>query len=51
LQETDKAKSIANRLDTIGISKFNIIYELEPEPPADQYDQEPQPTQPQQPPQ
>ena len=48
---TDKAKSIANRLDTIGISKFNIIYELEPEPPADQYDQEPQPTQPQQPPQ
>ena len=29
---TDKAKIIANRLDNIGISKFEIIYVLPPEP-------------------
>ena len=28
----DKAKIIANKLDNIGISKFNIVYELPPEP-------------------
>lgn len=44
---TDKAKSIANRLDTIGISKFEIIYTVEPEPPA-YVDDEPQQPEPQQ---
>ena len=28
----DKAKIIANKLDNIGISKFNIIYEQQPVP-------------------
>lgn len=28
----DKAKLIANKLDNIGISKFEIIYEIPPEP-------------------
>jgi len=28
----DKAKIIANKLDNIGISKFEIIYEIPPEP-------------------
>lgn len=31
---TDKAKIIANKLDTIGISKFDIIYQVDPEQPA-----------------
>ena len=29
---TDKCKLIASKLDNIGISKFNIIYEIPPEP-------------------
>ncbi len=28
----DKCKIIANKLDNIGISKFDIIYEIPPEP-------------------
>lgn len=40
----DKAKIIMNKLDNIGVSKFEIIYEIPPEP----LDEEPEP-QPQQP--
>jgi len=40
---TDKAKLIANRLDNIGISKFEIIYVLPPEPPANEPEPEPEP--------
>lgn len=39
---TDKAKLIANRLDNIGISKFEIIYILPPEQPANQPEPEPE---------
>ena len=39
----DKAKIIANRLDNIGISKFEIIYVLSPEQPANQPEPEPEP--------
>ena len=39
---TDKAKLIANKLDNIGIAKFNMVYELPPEPPADQPEATPQ---------
>lgn len=31
----DKCKIIAGKLDGIGISKFNIIYEIPPEPLAE----------------
>ena len=33
---TDKAKLIANKLDNIGISKFEMVYVLPPEPPANE---------------
>ena len=33
---TDKAKIIANKLDDIGIAKFEIVIQQEPEPPANQ---------------
>ncbi len=42
---TDKAKLIANKLDNIGISRFEIIYELPPEQPANQPEIEPEPEQ------
>jgi hypothetical protein len=38
----DKAKIIANKLDNIGISKFEIIYEVAPEPLPEEEPQEPQ---------
>lgn len=38
----DKAKIIANRLDNIGISKFEIIYVLPPEQPSNEPEPEPQ---------
>ncbi|NIS94952.1 MAG: hypothetical protein GTN97_03380 [Nitrosopumilaceae archaeon] len=43
----DKAKMIANKLDDIGISKFDIIYEVPPVPAGgEQYqEEEPQPQQ------
>ena len=37
---TDKAKLIANKLDNIGISKFEMVYVLPPEPPANEPDAE-----------
>lgn len=40
----DKAKIIMNKLDNIGVSKFEIIYEIPPEP----LDEEPEPQQTQQ---
>jgi hypothetical protein len=36
----DKAKIIANKLDNIGISKFEIIYEIPPEPLQDELPEE-----------
>jgi len=36
----DKAKIIANKLDNIGISKFEIIYEIPPEPLPEEVTQE-----------
>lgn len=38
----DKAKIIANKLDNIGISKFDIIYEIPPEPLQDELPEEQQ---------
>jgi len=32
----DKARIIANKLDDIGIAKFEIIIQQEPQPPANQ---------------
>ena len=40
---TDKAKIIANKLDNIGIAKFNMVYELPPELPAEQAESAEQP--------
>lgn len=42
---TDKAKLIANKLDNIGISKFEMVYVLPPEPPANETEAEPEPQQ------
>ena len=38
----DKAKIIANKLDNIGISKFDIIYEIPPEPLQDEQEEQQQ---------
>ena len=46
----DKSKIIMNKLDNIGVSKFEIIYEIPPEP-LDEIEPEPQPQPRQQPPQ
>ena len=43
----DKAKIIANKLDNIGISKFDIIYQVDPENPANYVEPEPEPQEPQ----
>jgi len=42
----DKCKLIASKLDNIGISKFEIIYEIPPEPLEEEPEPQPQPQQP-----